>query len=218
MTGYPVLLDLKGRHCVVVGGGKVAARKVRDLLGAGASVTVVSQAFNAELLSLMKEGKLVLIEQVYQPGLVQTLFTDTLPLLLFAATNNPAINQQIVSEAQQLGILVNRADDADEGDFHNMAVARRGSLTIAVSSGGTSPVLAAYLRDQAQLLLTDALVILAGWMESSREALQQTEPDQAQRRIIWHRLMDSRVLDLLHEGDLQSARSLYDKIMSGETP
>jgi precorrin-2 dehydrogenase/sirohydrochlorin ferrochelatase len=138
-AAYPVVLRLTGRRCVVIGGGKVARRKVAGLLAAGARVQVIAPHFHPELQSL--------------PGIKLTcrsFLPDDLAgaFLVFAATNDRLVNAAVAAAARQQGVLVNVADDPEESDFHLPAILQRGDLLLAISSGGGSPAFAAQLRDQ----------------------------------------------------------------------
>jgi precorrin-2 dehydrogenase/sirohydrochlorin ferrochelatase len=148
---YPIMLRLDGRTCVVVGGGAVAARKVRGLLMAGARVVVISPEMCPELQALADEGSIETHLETYRRGGLSP-FT---PLLVFAATDDPQVNRVAAEDARAVGALVNTTDDSANGDFHNVAVARRGSITITVSTGGSAPALAKQLAAKLADSLTD---------------------------------------------------------------
>lgn len=137
-AGYPIVLRLAGRPCLVVGGGEVARRKVQGLLAAGARVRVVALQLDREL----QENSV--IETSCRP-----FSTDDLAgvFLVFAATNNRVVNAEVAASARKEGKLVNIADDPEQSDFHLPAIFQRGELLVTVSSGGKSPAMAAKLRD-----------------------------------------------------------------------
>lgn len=136
--GYPVLLRLAGRRCVVAGGGAVAVRKVAGLLAAGAEVTVIAPQIAPELHA--RAGVICLERPVAESDAAGAF-------LVVAATSDSAVNTAFSRAARRAGALVNCADPAEESDFTLPAVLRRGTLTVAVASDGTSPALAAALRD-----------------------------------------------------------------------
>ncbi|MDZ4183803.1 MAG: bifunctional precorrin-2 dehydrogenase/sirohydrochlorin ferrochelatase [Desulfuromonadales bacterium] len=138
IAGYPVVLRLSGRRCVVIGGGEVARRKVAGLLAADARIEVIAPYLHPELLALPG------IELTCRPFLPDDLCGA---FLAFAATNDRNVNAAIAAAARQLGVPVNIADDPEESDFHLPAILSRGDLLVAVSSGGSSPAFAAELRD-----------------------------------------------------------------------
>src|SRR5258707_24777 len=120
---YPILLDLRGRLVVVVGGGRVAARKVVDLLEAGAEIILISPTLHPDLAALV--SRFQHYASVYAPGMmVEMIEWDLNPLLVFAATDSPEVNQHVADEAHDLGILVNRADNGSGHDFSSMAAIR----------------------------------------------------------------------------------------------
>jgi precorrin-2 dehydrogenase/sirohydrochlorin ferrochelatase len=148
---YPIMLRLDGRSCVVVGGGEVAARKVKGLLAANACVTVISPELYADLQSLADDGIISVEIKPYVSGDL----ADKRPLLVFAATDDPSVNRAVADEARSLGALVNTTDDGTSGDFHNLPSARRGNITVAVSTGGNHPALAKALAARLADAITD---------------------------------------------------------------
>lgn len=139
VAGYPVVLRIAGRMCVVVGGGEVARRKVQGLLAAGARVRVIAPHLHPEL---QENTAIELICRSFLP--------DDLvgALLVFAASNDRQVNAEVAACARKERTLVNIADDPEGSDFHLPAILQRGALTVAVSSGGGSPAFAAQLRDR----------------------------------------------------------------------
>jgi precorrin-2 dehydrogenase/sirohydrochlorin ferrochelatase len=136
---YPIMLQLAGKKVAVIGGGKVAERKVTGLLGTGALITVISPDATEELKKLADEGKIVWQPTPFSPADVKDA------LLIFAATNDNQLNQLVKASAEQHQ-LVTVADAPEESDFHLPSKLKRGRLTIAVSTGGASPMLARKIR------------------------------------------------------------------------
>jgi siroheme synthase-like protein len=143
ISTYPlVLTNLSTARCVVVGGGTVAERKVRQLLDAGARPTVISPTLSAALAAWHAAGQIAHIARLYREGDLAGA------ALAFAATNDAAANQRVAAEARERGILANVADAPEAGSFHTVATLRRGDLLITVSTGGASPALAAQIRSE----------------------------------------------------------------------
>ena len=140
MQFYPIHINIKSKTCLVVGGGKVAQRKVNKLLAAGAAVTVISKDLTPVLQELVGNDRIKYCQRSYKDNDIVGFF------LVFAATNNTTINQQIVSEAQEHGVLVNSVDGADRGDFIIPASCQVGHLNVGVTTEGKSPALSARLR------------------------------------------------------------------------
>ena len=142
-AAYPITLtDLRGALVVLVGGGAVGARKLRGLLAVGAAVRLISPAVTPELRTLAAGGAIVWHARAYQPGDLAGA------RLVFAATDQRAVNAQVADDAAALGLLCNVADDPRAGDFHLPAVYREPGLLVAVSTAGANPARAKQLRDQ----------------------------------------------------------------------
>jgi len=137
---YPIFLNLQGKKCVVVGGGKVALRKVTALLDCGADITVISPKPHAQILKLFKNKALQLVRRNYEPGDLRGA------ALSVAATHAKKINGKVAKEAKKDGIMVNVVDDAALSDFIIPSSFRRGDLSVAVSTSGRSPALAKKIR------------------------------------------------------------------------
>ncbi len=149
-TTYPITLtNLRGALVVVVGGGAVGERKLRGLLAVGAAVRLISPAATPALRALADSGAITWHARPYQPGDLDGA------RLVFAATDQRAVNAQVADDAAALALLCNVADDPLAGDFHLPAVYREPGLLVAVSTAGASPARAKRLRDQIAAWLAD---------------------------------------------------------------
>jgi len=137
---YPIFLNLQGKKCVVIGGGKVALRKVITLLDCGAGITVISPKPHAEISKLFKNKAIQLVQRNYEPG---DLGGATLSIV---ATHVKKINRKVAGEAKKKGNLANGVDDSEPSDFIIPSSFRRGDLSVAVSTSGMSPALAKKIR------------------------------------------------------------------------
>jgi siroheme synthase-like protein len=189
---YLAALDLRGRRCVVAGGGAVARRKVEGLLAAGADVLVVAPVIGemppgAELAR--REARLDDLDGV---------------ALVVCATDDAGVNIALAKEAQRRGVLVNVVDDPDQGTFTVPAVLRRGRVQVGVSTGGASPLLARKLRDELASSVTDQHAQLAGLLAELRSewepAASAAGVPPAERRAAWQAVLDLPLLDLLSGG------------------
>jgi len=142
MCFYPINLKIVNRRCVVIGGGRVAERKVKRLLTFGAKVTVVSPNLTGSLKRLVQKKRIKYIKREYWQGTIKNAF------LIFAATSDRKVNRQIAFAARKLNIPVNVADSVKESTFILPAIHRRRNVTVAVSTDGESPSLARKIRDQ----------------------------------------------------------------------
>jgi len=150
MRYYPIFIDLHGRCVVVVGGGKVAERKVRKLLRAGARVHVISPDLTAGLARLAEQKKIAVTRRPYRKGDLESRggAKGLGPLLVYAATNDSAVQRAVREDAAAAGALANRVDTAEDSDFIVPASFTRGDLHVAISTSGTAPALARLLRQQ----------------------------------------------------------------------
>jgi len=140
VSNYPVVLVNLEEGVVVVGGGEVAARKVEGLLAAGANVTVISPQLAPALEEFLAQGRITALRRPYRPGNLAGA------RLVIAATDDPQVNQAVGREARERGCPVNVVDDPAHCTVYIPAVVRRGPVTLAIGTGGASPVLAARLR------------------------------------------------------------------------
>jgi precorrin-2 dehydrogenase/sirohydrochlorin ferrochelatase len=141
---FPMLVNLAGRKCLVVGAGTVAVAKIEGLLLCGAEVVVVSPRAVETIQRLARTGRLVWRRRAFSPRDVQGRF------LAIAATNSSKVNEAVFHACVARGVLCNSVDDPEHCDFIYPAVARRGPLQIAISTGGRSPALAARLRRELE--------------------------------------------------------------------
>ena len=144
MSYYPVFLEMKERRCLVIGGGLVAERKVAALVQAGARVTVIAPALSANLAEWSQQQRINAITRSYRAGDL------TGYEIAFAATDDPQVNAAVYEEGKSRGAWVNAADDPAHCDFILPSVLRRGALTVAVSTGATSPALARMVREELE--------------------------------------------------------------------
>ena len=162
MKTYPVGLVVEGRPCLVVGGGPVAARKAQGLLDGGASVTVVAPDVSPAMGAL---AGVHIEKRAYRAGDAAAY------RLVIAATNDPAVNAAVHADAEASGVWVNAADDPDHCSVVLPAVLRRGSVTIAVSTGGDSPALAVWLRDRIADIVGPDFADVAAELAGRRRAI-----------------------------------------------
>jgi precorrin-2 dehydrogenase/sirohydrochlorin ferrochelatase len=171
MGGYlPISLKVVGRPCIVVGGGKVAERKVRSLLECGASITVISPSLTSGLDGLALEGRIRHLAREYCRGDLAGAF------LAIAATNDRMANRAAVEEARGSGVLVSDSTDGETGDFIFPATLRRGDLTISVSTSGASPLLAKQIRDELATLYGEECGRILQTLRDTGTSVSQNAP------------------------------------------
>jgi precorrin-2 dehydrogenase / sirohydrochlorin ferrochelatase len=141
---FPLLLNVKGRRCLVVGAGRVAAGKIDGLLIHGAQIDVVSPHAVRAIQAQARAGVLAWKKRVFSPKDVKGAF------LVIAATNSSIVNGAVFKACRARRVLCNAVDDPEHCDFFYPAVVRRGPLQIAISTNGNLPALAARLRKELE--------------------------------------------------------------------
>jgi siroheme synthase-like protein len=189
----------------VVGGGSVAVRKVGGLLECGAAVTLVAPELDPEIEALTADpapGSLRVERRPYRGGEAAAY------RLVVTATGVPAVDRLAAADAEAAGVWVNSADDADHCTFFLPSVHRDGPVAVAVSTGGASPALAAWLRRRIGDSLGGHLGVVAGLLEEGRQALRRAgRPTTA---VDWAGLLDGDLVRLVSEGRLAEAHRLVD--------
>lgn len=210
MAYYPIMLELTGRSCLVIGGGPVAERKIEGLLTAEAVVTVISPALTPRLQEWVTTAQIRHIERVYHPGDLAGV------RLVFAASDDPEVNAAVYREGQALGIWVNAADDPAHCDFILPAILRRGELVVAVATGGTSPALAGVVRDELEAALSADYAGLAQVAAAVRQELRARNLSPTGER--WRRaLKEDTLRRLVRDGRWQEAETyLLEQLRKGE--
>ncbi|MCL4114260.1 UNVERIFIED_CONTAM: hypothetical protein GTU68_038137 [Idotea baltica] len=209
---FPLFLDIQDRHCLVIGGGPVASRKVSSLIKSGALVTLISPKVSADLQQFADENKITVILREYQSTDIIRAF------LVIAATNNSDINKQIAQQANEANILVNVADNPDLGSFIFPSVVDRSPVTIAVSTGGASPVFARQLRMRLDSMIPQSTGALAAITEEYREKVKQTFSHIEQRKEFWETALNGVFAEYIYAGnETQARRWLDDKLSKGES-
>jgi precorrin-2 dehydrogenase/sirohydrochlorin ferrochelatase len=206
MAYLPIFLDVSRRRCVVIGGGEVAARKVASLLEAGAEVFVVSPLLIDELSELARGGRIEHIKREYKDGDMAGA------TLAYAATDDTQLQQRLCVEARDRGIPVNVADVPALCTFIAPAVMRRGSLTIAVSTGGASPAMAKRIVSRLERLFGPEYGLALEVLRTARRHLQANEPNFRIRARKLTALATSRIPEYLRNGDLDAV----EEIIRGE--
>ncbi len=208
-TYYPIYLDLRGRHVVVIGGGAVAQQKIRGLVDAGAKVTVISPEVTPGLEDLAVEGKVEILWREYRHGDLMGAF------LAFAATDDRSANADVWAEAEERGIPVNAVDDLPHCNFIAPAVHRQGDVTVTVSTSGHAPTLAVRLRDRIASWLGPEYGKLAETLGGLRSEVAALVPDFKTRTRLWYRIIDSGVIELARRNDIEGIRAKVRDVVDG---
>lgn len=191
---YPIMLDVRDRPVLVVGGNAVAAEKAAALSAAGAHVTVMNPEFCAELHDLARNPNVTLRNKAYEPGDLAGAF-----VVVATATYEPELAEAIWQEAQQNNQLVNIVDLPARCNFIVPSILRRGQLTISVSTGGASPGLAKRIRQRLETLFPLEYATYMRLATIVRAYLRQGGLTYAQRDEFFGEYFTSDILDLLIE-------------------
>jgi uroporphyrin-III C-methyltransferase/precorrin-2 dehydrogenase/sirohydrochlorin ferrochelatase len=208
---FAAFLDLRGKPGIVVGGGGVAALKAETLLRSGVRVTVIAPRLGERLAELVLLGALRHETRRFQPG-------DLVGAeIAMAATDDAAVNAAVAAAARALKIPVNVADDAASSTFIMPSVVDRPPLQIAISSAGTSPVLARKLRTIIESVVPFAFGRLAALAGRFRAASKRRYPDPEARRRFWEEVMEGPIADMALSGNEVSAETaLAQKLNEGK--
>ena len=196
---YPVLLDLRGRAAVVIGGDDVAAEKAAALAASGAAVMVLSPTFCEALLALAERGAARLCQRAYTPGDLAGAF------VVVAATSDPDLIEAIWQETRQGGQLVNIVDQPRRCSFILPSILRRGALTIAVSTEGASPGLAKRIRQQLEKLFPAAYAPYLRLAAAARKRLRAGGVSYQRRDEFFGAYVASDALTSLEQHDWAAA-------------
>ena len=209
MGFYPIFLDLSQRRCVVIGGGAVAERRIGGLLAAGAKVTVISPVITATLKKLAAHGELNHVGRAYATGDLADYD------LVFAATDDGAVNEAVFSEARSRALWVNAADDPEYCDFILPAVIRRGELSVAISTGGTSPAATRMIREELENYFTAEYARLVQIAGEVRRELRERSTVVSPR--VWNEALTGEFRRLLKEDQNGPAKELLLKTLGADS-
>lgn len=209
---YPVGLVVDGRPCLVVGGGRIAARKVTALLHCRAAVTMVAPDVHVAVQALVDNGSIAAIDgapldvqvRPYRPGEAAGY------RLVVAATGVAAVDRIVHRDAEDAGVWVNCADDPAHCSFVLPAVHRDGPVSVAVATGGASPALAAWARRRVADALGPHLGELATLLDEGRAMVHRA--GRSTESADWGSLLDGPLPDLVAAGRMAEARALVRQV------
>jgi precorrin-2 dehydrogenase/sirohydrochlorin ferrochelatase len=206
-TLYPMMVNLTARRCLVVGGGRVAERKVTRLLECGAQVEVVSPTATPHLAASAASRRIRWRRRSVRNADLSGAF------LVFAATDDPEVNRDIARRMGSMGGLVNVVDDPEACSFLVPSVLRRGELTIALSTGGGSPALAKKLRQHLEQTIGPEYAKFLRALRLLRQRTRQTVRDPKKRQAIYRRAVASNLFEAAARGDSASVAAEIDALV-----
>jgi precorrin-2 dehydrogenase/sirohydrochlorin ferrochelatase len=160
---FPMFLKLEGRKCVVVGAGRIATQKLKNLMDCAAEVNIIAPVASPEIQELARNRSVTWTQTEFKPAHLAGSF------LVIAATGNPAVNEQVYRAALKRGVLCNSVDEPERCDFYYPALVRRGDLQIAISTAGKSPALARRIREELEVQFDSGYIAWLKWLGIVRE-------------------------------------------------
>ena len=213
MNFLPIFLEIKSQPCLVVGGGEVAARKTALLIRAQAQVVLVAPQLNTTLVKRLEQGEITYRARAFTAADLGGM------RIVFAATNDKAVNREVSALAQARGMLVNVADQPALCNFIMPSIVDRSPVQIAVSSGGASPVLARQLRSRLETAVPAAYGELARFVERFRPQSREIIKNAQQRRIFWENVLQGPIAEMVLAGHNTAAEAALNKaLQAAEKP
>jgi uroporphyrin-III C-methyltransferase / precorrin-2 dehydrogenase / sirohydrochlorin ferrochelatase len=210
MHSLPIFIKIKGRRCVVIGGGIVATRKVSMLLKAEAAVEVISLELCQELLALVEANKISYLNAIFSAEQLNGA------CLVIAATDNQVINEAVSKAAKAFNIPVNVVDSPDLCSFTMPSIVDRSPIVIAISSGGAAPVLARLLRTRIETMIPTSYGRLAALAKEFRSKVKARFSTMQERRIFWEDVLQGPIAEQVLSGQEPAARKALDAVLAGE--
>ncbi len=205
LRGLPANLLVAGRRCLVVGAGRVAARKIETLLDLDAEVVVVATRVGPEVQAWADAGRLELHHRAFRPEDLDGVW------LVVTATDDPATNRAVHAAGEVRRVWVNAADDPAHCSFTLLSLVRRGDIVVAIGTNGRSPALAAYLRERIAAELGSEYEGVLELCSQVREELRAAGRSSEDAR--WRDAFAAGLVDLVRAGRLAEARELLARCL-----
>jgi len=211
---YIACLRLKGRRCLVVGGGEVGLEKAEGLLACEAGVTLVAPVAHPALVELALEGSIVWARREYQASDLEDC------LIAIAATNDTGVNIRVFDDAERRAMLINVVDVPPLCNFILPAIVRTGPLAVAISTAGASPALAKRMKREIAELFGEPYAILAVLLNDARGWAKATLPTYQDRKLFFESIVngDPDPIALLRDGDVEAVQALIESARMVHAP
>jgi siroheme synthase-like protein len=195
---FPANLIVAGRRCLVVGAGRIAARKIEGLLACDADVHIVAIEIGGEVKAMVDAGRVTAEVRSFRTGDVAGYW------LAVAATGDPAANRAVYDDGEAARVWVNSADDPASCSFTLPAIVRQGPVMVTASTGGHSPALATWLRRRLEVELGPEYAVLAEVLSQQRDHIRAE--GRSTEGLDWQAALDSDMLDLIRAGEVAEAK------------
>lgn len=202
---YAVNLNLKNRMCIVLGGGRVAYRKILPLLKSEAVVKVIAPEVCDEILELIHSEKIYWIREKYSRENLQRGF------LFFAATNDPAVNDRASYQAKLLGMLVNNATNPNDSDFAVPATIKRENFSVAVTTDNISPAFSRFARQKIEKIFPESTSEFLQRLEKIRNDVKLKIPNINDRKKFWRMVFEThgdQILQLIQTNEIDKSEEI----------
>jgi len=207
---YPIYLDIEERNVVIIGGGNVCARKAETMMKYGARVTVVSPELTDEIEQWAREGCLAIQRKAYESSDLDDAH------IVIASTDDQSVNEQIAADCRARRIPVNVVDVTPLCEFIVPAIIEKGSIQIAVSTGGKSPALARTLKEDLQRAIGPEYAEINDVLGSLRDGAKKVLPTDVDRKRFFDGIIASGVLEMLRDGRRKQAYQVIADACSTE--
>jgi len=202
LRGLPANLLVRGRKVVVVGGGRIATRKIAPLVELGANVVVVATDASEEVKGWSADGRLTWHARAFAPADLDDAW------LAFTATGDRVVDAAVYEAGEARRLWVNSADDPQNCSFTLMSVIRRADLVVSIGTGGRSPALAAYLRRRFEAEIGPEYETLIGLLSTARERLRAD--GRSSEDADWQRAFDGGIVEMVRAGRIDDAEELLN--------
>ncbi len=204
---FPILVDIKDKKCVIIGGGTVAERKIKTLLKYGAKITLISPEINDNIKEIVKKGEIKHIKAEYKKEYIKNAF------LVIAATSNDKLNAQIAKDAKFLVNCVSGQYSLNSnGLLYNVpAILHKGDLTIAVST--EFPALSRIIRDEISKFYGREFALYIKYLKKLRKEIQKKIPDIKRRQTIFRKIASKKIVSILKQYGFKKAKKEIEKII-----
>ncbi len=209
MDYLPLFLELRGRPCLLVGGGEIAQRKLDLLLLAGAEVEIVAPALADGTRALVAAHGLTVHPRTFAPDDVKGRY------LVVAATDDPVVNASVFEAGNAAHTLVNSVDQPEISSAIFPAIVDRSPVQIAISTGGSSPTLARVVRGWIEARLPSGLGTLAGFIRDRRDAVKSALGTVSERQRFWERVIGGSIAERVYRGDTEQAEAQFQAELAG---
>jgi len=212
MDLLPIFLDIRNQKCIVVGGGEVAHRKASLLIRAGAKLRLIAPTVSIEVRELCSEHRCEISAREFQEGDLQGA------TLVVAATDDARLNAQVSANSKELGIPVNVVDQPQLCSFIMPSIVDRSPVVVAISSGGTSPILTRKLKELNEVMIPARIDELAKLLGAFRGRVKQEIDEFGARIRFWENILDSEIPELVYNGqDAEARAGLEERLKDRET-